>query len=164
MTLPEIHRLPVIDPETGNVLYILTHKRLLKFLYLYVSAKLRWRVSKTFSGDLLSLAERCRSYLLFTRLLYPICYTATATICYCYIQYCYYERCYWSFLLFIATATPHTATPILLLLPPLLQRRRIRIINIWFVPEKCCLRISILFSSLPLRLSSKNVSWHWSVK
>ena len=35
----KIHRLPVIDPETGNVLYILTHKRLLKFLYLYVSPK-----------------------------------------------------------------------------------------------------------------------------
>jgi len=32
----KIHRLPVIDPETGNVLYILTHKRLLKFLYLYI--------------------------------------------------------------------------------------------------------------------------------
>lgn len=32
-----IHRLPVIDPETGNVLYILTHKRLLRFLFLYVS-------------------------------------------------------------------------------------------------------------------------------
>jgi len=32
----KIHRLPVIDPITGNVLYILTHKRLLKFLYLYI--------------------------------------------------------------------------------------------------------------------------------
>jgi len=32
----KIHRLPVIDPDTGNVLYILTHKRLLKFLYLYI--------------------------------------------------------------------------------------------------------------------------------
>jgi 5'-AMP-activated protein kinase regulatory gamma subunit len=31
-----IHRLPVIDPQTGNVLYILTHKRLLRFLFLYV--------------------------------------------------------------------------------------------------------------------------------
>jgi 5'-AMP-activated protein kinase regulatory gamma subunit len=31
-----IHRLPVIDPETGNVLYILTHKRILRFLFLYV--------------------------------------------------------------------------------------------------------------------------------
>ncbi|RVE44074.1 hypothetical protein evm_011281 [Chilo suppressalis] len=32
-----VHRLPVIDPETGNVLYILTHKRILRFLFLYVS-------------------------------------------------------------------------------------------------------------------------------
>lgn len=32
-----IHRLPVIDPETGNVLYILTHKRILRFLFLYIS-------------------------------------------------------------------------------------------------------------------------------
>ena len=36
----KIHRLPVIDPETGNVLYILTHKRLLRFLFLYVSKKI----------------------------------------------------------------------------------------------------------------------------
>ncbi|XP_042238251.1 uncharacterized protein LOC121876850 isoform X5 [Homarus americanus] len=33
----KIHRLPVIDPATGNVLYIVTHKRILKFLYLYIS-------------------------------------------------------------------------------------------------------------------------------
>lgn len=32
-----IHRLPVIDILTGNVLYILTHKRILRFLFLYVS-------------------------------------------------------------------------------------------------------------------------------
>lgn len=32
----KIHRLPVIDPATGNVLYIITHKRILKFLYLYI--------------------------------------------------------------------------------------------------------------------------------
>ncbi|CAH0772666.1 unnamed protein product [Bemisia tabaci] len=31
-----IHRLPVIDPVTGNVLYILTHKRILRFLFLYI--------------------------------------------------------------------------------------------------------------------------------
>lgn len=31
-----IHRLPVIDKHTGNVLHILTHKRILKFLFLYV--------------------------------------------------------------------------------------------------------------------------------
>ncbi|KAB0353034.1 hypothetical protein FD754_017891, partial [Muntiacus muntjak] len=28
----KIHRLPVIDPESSNVLYILTHKCILKFL------------------------------------------------------------------------------------------------------------------------------------
>ncbi|XP_047740796.1 5'-AMP-activated protein kinase subunit gamma-1 isoform X2 [Hyalella azteca] len=33
----KIHRLPVIDPATGNVLYIITHKRILKFLYLYIN-------------------------------------------------------------------------------------------------------------------------------
>ncbi|NXG53136.1 AAKG1 kinase, partial [Psilopogon haemacephalus] len=32
-----IHRLPVIDPASGNTLYILTHKRILKFLKLFVS-------------------------------------------------------------------------------------------------------------------------------
>ncbi|KAF7214977.1 5'-AMP-activated protein kinase subunit gamma-1 isoform X6 [Nothobranchius furzeri] len=30
-----IHRLPVIDPESGNVLHILTHKRILKFLHIF---------------------------------------------------------------------------------------------------------------------------------
>ncbi|XP_077480529.1 5'-AMP-activated protein kinase subunit gamma-2-like isoform X5 [Stigmatopora argus] len=30
----KIHRLPVMDPPSGNVLYILTHKRILKFLQL----------------------------------------------------------------------------------------------------------------------------------
>ncbi|KAK7022876.1 5'-AMP-activated protein kinase subunit gamma-2 [Halocaridina rubra] len=33
----KIHRLPVIDPVNGNVLYIVTHKRILKFLYLYIN-------------------------------------------------------------------------------------------------------------------------------
>lgn len=32
----KVHRLPVIDPNGGNVLYILTHKRLLRFLYIYI--------------------------------------------------------------------------------------------------------------------------------
>ncbi|XP_041835083.1 5'-AMP-activated protein kinase subunit gamma-1 isoform X2 [Melanotaenia boesemani] len=31
----KIHRLPIIDPESGNVLHILTHKRILKFLHLF---------------------------------------------------------------------------------------------------------------------------------
>lgn len=33
----KIHRLPVIDGVTGNALYILTHKRLLHYLYHNVS-------------------------------------------------------------------------------------------------------------------------------
>ncbi|XP_005986297.1 5'-AMP-activated protein kinase subunit gamma-1 [Latimeria chalumnae] len=33
----KIHRLPVIDPLTGNTLYILTHKRVLKFLNLFAA-------------------------------------------------------------------------------------------------------------------------------
>ncbi|XP_044277835.1 5'-AMP-activated protein kinase subunit gamma-1 isoform X2 [Varanus komodoensis] len=33
----KIHRLPVIDPNTGNTLYILTHKRILKFLKLFIA-------------------------------------------------------------------------------------------------------------------------------
>ena len=32
-----VHRLPVVDKYTGNAIYILTHKRILRFLYLYVS-------------------------------------------------------------------------------------------------------------------------------
>uniref|UniRef100_A0A8C1YQ99 Protein kinase, AMP-activated, gamma 3b non-catalytic subunit n=1 Tax=Cyprinus carpio TaxID=7962 RepID=A0A8C1YQ99_CYPCA len=32
----KIHRLPIIDPESGNVLHILTHKRILKFLHIFV--------------------------------------------------------------------------------------------------------------------------------
>ncbi|XP_028988143.1 5'-AMP-activated protein kinase subunit gamma-1 isoform X1 [Betta splendens] len=31
----KIHRLPVIDPDSGNVLHILTHKRILKFLHIF---------------------------------------------------------------------------------------------------------------------------------
>lgn len=33
----KIHRLPVVDPSTGNALYILTHKRVLRFLQLFSS-------------------------------------------------------------------------------------------------------------------------------
>ncbi|XP_068602648.1 5'-AMP-activated protein kinase subunit gamma-3b [Brachionichthys hirsutus] len=33
----KIHRLPVVDPESGNVLHILTHKRILKFLHIFGS-------------------------------------------------------------------------------------------------------------------------------
>ncbi|GFR96064.1 5'-AMP-activated protein kinase subunit gamma [Elysia marginata] len=35
-----VHRLPVIDENTGNAIYILTHKRILRFLHLYVSQRL----------------------------------------------------------------------------------------------------------------------------
>ncbi|KAL9848348.1 LOW QUALITY PROTEIN: 5'-AMP-activated protein kinase subunit gamma-3 [Geothlypis trichas] len=33
----KIHRLPVIEPVSGNVLHILTHKRILKFLHIFAS-------------------------------------------------------------------------------------------------------------------------------
>jgi 5'-AMP-activated protein kinase regulatory gamma subunit len=33
----KIHRLPVMDHSTGDIFYILTHKRLIKFLYLYLN-------------------------------------------------------------------------------------------------------------------------------
>ena len=35
----KIHRLPVVDPSTGNALYILTHKRILRFMFSSVSLK-----------------------------------------------------------------------------------------------------------------------------
>ncbi|CAF0810684.1 unnamed protein product [Adineta ricciae] len=31
-----VHRLPIIDPVTNNVVFILTHKRILRFFYLYI--------------------------------------------------------------------------------------------------------------------------------
>ena len=36
-----VARLPVLDVNNGNVLYILTHKRILRFLFLYVSFPLK---------------------------------------------------------------------------------------------------------------------------
>lgn len=33
----------MIDPDTGNVLYILTHKRILRFLFLYVSMRVSFK-------------------------------------------------------------------------------------------------------------------------
>ncbi|TKR68139.1 hypothetical protein L596_024164 [Steinernema carpocapsae] len=33
----KIHRLPVLEHTTGNISYILTHKRLIKFLFLYIN-------------------------------------------------------------------------------------------------------------------------------
>ncbi|WAQ94582.1 AAKG2-like protein [Mya arenaria] len=35
-----VHRLPVVDRNTGNAIYILTHKRILRFLYLYTIKEL----------------------------------------------------------------------------------------------------------------------------
>lgn len=32
----KVHRLPVVDSQSGNVLHVLTHKRILRFLYHYV--------------------------------------------------------------------------------------------------------------------------------
>jgi len=32
-----VHRLPIIDPISNNVVFILTHKRILRYFYLYVS-------------------------------------------------------------------------------------------------------------------------------
>ncbi|XP_063808773.1 5'-AMP-activated protein kinase subunit gamma-1 isoform X3 [Pseudophryne corroboree] len=37
LIMNRIHRLPVISPDSGNTLYILTHKRILKFLKLFMS-------------------------------------------------------------------------------------------------------------------------------
>ena len=37
LTQNKIHRLRVIDPESGNTLYILTHKSILKFLKLFIT-------------------------------------------------------------------------------------------------------------------------------
>ena len=37
LCLHHIHRMPVVDPESGNMLCMLTHKRLLSYLYNFVS-------------------------------------------------------------------------------------------------------------------------------
>lgn len=36
LCLYKVHRLPVVDATAGNVLFILTHKRILRFLYIYI--------------------------------------------------------------------------------------------------------------------------------
>lgn len=33
----KVHRLPVIDPVSGNAVFIITHKRILKFMHIFVS-------------------------------------------------------------------------------------------------------------------------------
>ena len=43
-----LYRLPVIDEKNGNVLYILTHKRILRFLFLYVSSVFKEKLSLSF--------------------------------------------------------------------------------------------------------------------
>ncbi|VDK56662.1 unnamed protein product, partial [Gongylonema pulchrum] len=48
----KVHRLPVVEECSGNIAFILTHKRLIKFLYLYVSFEL------TFS----TIFTRCLSH------------------------------------------------------------------------------------------------------
>jgi 5'-AMP-activated protein kinase, regulatory gamma subunit len=37
LTKERVHRLPIIDQHTGNVVCIVTHKRILRYLYLFVS-------------------------------------------------------------------------------------------------------------------------------
>lgn len=39
LTKNRVHRLPIIDPLTGNVVCIMTHKRILRYLYLFVTKK-----------------------------------------------------------------------------------------------------------------------------
>ncbi|KAF7661142.1 hypothetical protein LDENG_00268420 [Lucifuga dentata] len=48
----KIHRLPVIDPVTGNALYILTHKRILKFLQLFMCEMSKPAFMKQTLGEL----------------------------------------------------------------------------------------------------------------
>jgi len=36
LTKNRVHRLPIIDPLTGNVVCIMTHKRILRYLYLFI--------------------------------------------------------------------------------------------------------------------------------
>lgn len=39
LSTTKVHRLPVIDPVSGNAVYVVTHKRILKFIHLFVSVK-----------------------------------------------------------------------------------------------------------------------------
>jgi len=36
LTENHVHRLPIVDPVSNNVIFILTHKRILRFFYLYI--------------------------------------------------------------------------------------------------------------------------------
>ena len=44
LCLHHVHRMPVVDPESGNLLYMLTHKRLLSYLYNFVSLSVNLRI------------------------------------------------------------------------------------------------------------------------
>jgi 5'-AMP-activated protein kinase, regulatory gamma subunit len=44
----KIHRLPAFDSSNGDVLYIITHKRIMKYLYLYVSHMLPFYLKISF--------------------------------------------------------------------------------------------------------------------
>ena len=57
LTNNRVHRLPIIDPATGNVVCIVTHKRILRYLYLFVSLS----ILKIFSKFLL----RTRNWRVF---------------------------------------------------------------------------------------------------
>lgn len=52
-----IHRLPVIEPDTGNVLYILTHKRILRFIFLYVSDRKQERFILAHRTNMITFAD-----------------------------------------------------------------------------------------------------------
>jgi len=47
----KVHRLPVVDPVSGNAVYIMTHKRILKFVHIFVSSR-----SKVLSSNQIEVA------------------------------------------------------------------------------------------------------------
>ncbi|XP_076013040.1 5'-AMP-activated protein kinase subunit gamma-3b [Genypterus blacodes] len=69
----KIHRLPVIDPASGNVLHILTHKRILKFLHIFGSMIpkprfLQKRISEVAIGTFKEIATVLESASVFDAL------------------------------------------------------------------------------------------------
>ena len=76
----KIHRLPVIDPETGNALFILTHKKILRYVYNHV----RYSYSQSLLSVFICLiCTSGHSNIVFE---FPLVNgkSATATILYCY--------------------------------------------------------------------------------
>lgn len=64
----KIHRLPVMDPESGNVLHILTHKRILKFLHIFVSKQMfSMRFTHLLFFQFILLMSACINFLLLCR-------------------------------------------------------------------------------------------------